>query len=109
MRLLVDAQLPPALASWLGKHGFSASAVRDLGLRESDDGSIWNFATTGGWTVVTKDEDFVARCIGNPTAPAVIWLRVGNCTNRVLFTWLDPMLPEIQRRLSEGEKVIEIR
>jgi predicted nuclease of predicted toxin-antitoxin system len=109
MRFLIDAQLPPALASWLGKHGFSATAVRDLGLRESDDGSIWNFAVTGGWTVVTKDEDFVARCVGNIAAPPVIWLRIGNCTNRVLFAWIEPVLPEIKRRLTEGEKFIEVR
>jgi predicted nuclease of predicted toxin-antitoxin system len=109
MRLLVDAQLPPALARWLGEHGLSATAVRQLGLRDSDDGSIWNFATSGGWTVVTKDEDFVARCIGKPAAPAVVWLCIGNCTNRVLFTWLEPLLPDIQERLSRGEKLIEVR
>lgn len=109
MRFLVDAQLPPALAQWLGEHGCSATPVRELGLRESDDGSIWNFATAGHWTVLTKDEDFVARCISNPAAPPVVWLRIGNCTNRVLFTWLEPLLPEIKNRLSQGEKLIELR
>jgi predicted nuclease of predicted toxin-antitoxin system len=109
MRFLVDAQLPPALARWLGEHGCSAAPVRELGLRDSDDGSIWNFADTGGWIVVTKDEDFIARCIGNPDAPAVVWLRIGNCTNRVLFAWLEPLLPEIRNRLSQGEKLIEVR
>lgn len=109
MRFLVDAQLPPALAPWLGKQGLPATPVRDLGLRESDDGSIWNFATSGGWTVITKDEDFVARCVGNPAAPAIVWLRIGNCTNRVLFAWLEPFLSEINNRLSQGEKFIEVR
>ena len=109
MRFLVDAQLPPALARWLGERSLSATAVRDVGLRESDDGSIWNFATEGGWTVITKDEDFVARCVGNPAAPAVVWLRLGNCTNRVLFVWLEPFPPEILHRLKDGEKLIEVR
>ena len=109
MRLLIDAQLPPALARWLGEHGVAATPVRELGLRDSDDGSIWNFATTGGWTVLTKDEDFVARCVGNPAAPPVVWLRIGNCTNRVLFVWLEPLLPQIKNRLAEGEKIIEVR
>jgi predicted nuclease of predicted toxin-antitoxin system len=85
MRLIVDAQLPPALAGWLGEQGLAATPVRELGLRDSDDGSIWNFAISGGWIVVTKDEDFVGRCVGNPAAPSVVWLRIGNCTNRVLF------------------------
>jgi predicted nuclease of predicted toxin-antitoxin system len=109
MRLLVDAQLPPRLAHWFGERGISATPVRQVGLRDSDDGSIWNFALEGAWTVVTKDEDFVARCLGNPAAPAVVWLRVGNCTNRVLFTWLEPLLPDIRSRLEQGEKLIEVR
>ena len=109
MRFLIDAQLPPALAPLLGQHGFAATAVRDLGLSESDDGSIWNFALAGQWTVVTKDEDFVARCVGSPVAPIVVWLRIGNCTNRVLFSWLEPFLPEIKLRLTQGEKFIEVR
>ena len=29
MRFLVDAQLPPALARWLGEKGFAATAVRE--------------------------------------------------------------------------------
>ncbi|MBM3880052.1 MAG: hypothetical protein FJ387_10090 [Verrucomicrobia bacterium] len=109
MRPLVDAQLPPALARWLGERGLAAAPVRELGLRDSDDGSVWSFAIAGEWIVLTKDEDFAARCIGNPAAPAVVWLRIGNCTNRVLFAWLEPLLPGIKNRLAEGEKLIEVR
>ncbi|MBI5383277.1 MAG: DUF5615 family PIN-like protein [Verrucomicrobia bacterium] len=109
MRLLVDAQLPPALARWLGEHGVAATPVRELGLRDSDDGSIWNCAVEGGWTVLTKDEDFVARCVGSPAGPPVVWLRIGNCTNHVLCAWLEPLLPQVIDRLREGEKLIEVR
>jgi predicted nuclease of predicted toxin-antitoxin system len=109
MRFLVDAQLPPSLTRWFGDRGIAASSVKDVGLRDSDDGSIWRFATQGMWVVITKDEDFVARCIGDPAAPPVVWLRIGNCTNRVLFSWLDPILPEIAARLNAGEKLLEIR
>lgn len=109
MRFLVDAQLPPTLATWLGHRGFAASPVREVGLRDSDDGSIWNFAVVGGWTVLTKDEDFVARCLTSPKAPKVVWLRIGNCTNRGLFRWLEPLLPLVIDRLHAGESLIEIR
>ena len=78
-------------------------------MRESDDGSIWSFAKAGGWTLVTKDEDLVARCISDRDAPSVVWLRIGNCTNRVLFAWLTPVIPELKRRLVAGEKLIELR
>ncbi len=109
MRLLMDAQLPPGLARWLVARGFPAAPVRELGLRDSDDGSIRNFATKGNWAVVTKDEDFAIRCLNDPASPSVVWLRIGNCTNRVLYAWLEPMLPDIKARLAAGEKLIEIR
>ena len=108
MRFLVDAQLPPALARWLGEHGFSSAPVRQVGLRDSDDGSVWNFAVRGSWTVLTKDEDFAARCMTHPDPPVVVWLRIGNCTNRVLFEWFEPLLPDIVERLTRGEKLVEV-
>ncbi len=59
--------------------------------------------------MLTKDEDFVARCLGNPVAPVVVWLRIGNCTNRVLFAWLEPLLPQIKTRLAAGDRFMEVR
>jgi len=109
VRFLVDAQLPPALARWLGDRGLSAAPVREVGLHQSDDGSILDFAAAGVWTIITKDEDLVARAIGSSAAPAIVWLRLGNCTNRALFAWLEPFIAEIQRRLDAGEKLIEVR
>lgn len=109
MRFLVDAQLPPALANWIADKGHSASAVRDQGLRNSDDGSIANFAENNDWIVVTKDEDIVDRTLGRKKGPRVVWLRIGNSTNRVLFAWLEPLWPEVIRQLQEGQHVIEVR
>ncbi len=74
MRFLVEAQLPPTLAQWIAGKGQSASAVRDQGLRNSDDGSIANFAKKNGWIFVTKDEDIVERSLGRGDAPQVLWL-----------------------------------
>lgn len=109
MRFLVDAQLPPSLADWIAQRGFSASAVRVLGLRESDDGSIFNFAMEQQWIVVTKDEDFVDRCLRIAGAPQVVWLRIGNCTNPRLFTIVEPLWAEIIKRLENGDMLVEVR
>ena len=109
MRFLVDAQLPPALARWLGEHGCAATAVRDVGLRESDDGSIRNFAIEGEWVLVTKDEEWVDRSLDSAEGPPIVWLRIGNCTNRALFSWLEPLLPEILRQLESGQRIIEVK
>jgi predicted nuclease of predicted toxin-antitoxin system len=109
MRFLVDAQLPPALAKWIADKGHSASAVRDHGLRNSDDGSIANFASQSDWVVVTKDEDIVDRALDRKDSSRVVWLRIGNSTNRVLLAWLEPLWPEVIRQLQEGQRVIEVR
>jgi predicted nuclease of predicted toxin-antitoxin system len=109
MRFLVDAQLPPALANWIAVKGHSASAVREQGLRNSDDGSIANFAGKNDWIVVTKDEDIVDRALGRKDGPRVVWLRIGNSTNRALFAWLEPLWPEVIRQLQEAQHVIEVR
>ena len=109
MRFLVDAQLPPALAKWIAEKGHSASAVRDQGLRNSDDGSIVNFSTESDWVVVTKDDDIVERAIGRKDGARVVWLRIGNSTNRALFAWLEPLWSEVVRQLEQGQHVIEVR
>ena len=109
MRFLVDAQLPPALAKWIADKGHSASAVRDQGLRNSDDGSIANFAVESDWVVVTKDEDIVERALGRKDDARVVWLRIGNSTNRVLLAWLEPLWSEVIRQLQQGQRVIEVR
>ena len=92
MRFLVDAQLPPALARFLEAQGHEAKAARETGLREADDSTIWTFARAGGWIVVTKDEDFAERALHTVPGPQVLWLRIGNSTNRVHFSWLEPLL-----------------
>jgi len=45
---------------------------------------------------------------GRP-GPAVIWLRIGNCSNPALRAWLEPMLPAVIRQLENGERLVETR
>jgi predicted nuclease of predicted toxin-antitoxin system len=109
VRFLVDAQLPPGLADWLGSRGMSASSVSREGLRDSDDGSIAHFAMAGDWVLITKDEELMERGLADPPGLRVVWLRIGNSTNQILKDWLEPLLPEITRRLEEGQRVVEVR
>ena len=109
MRFLVDAQLPPGLARFLESHGHESKAARETGLREADDVAIWDFAQAGGWVVVTKDEDFAERSLRSMTGPQVLWLRIGNSTNRVLFAWLQPLLGAAVQDLQTGHRLVELR
>ncbi len=58
MRFLVDEQLPPALARWLGAKEHIAEHVVELGLDGASDWTIWELALRLGAVIITKNEDF---------------------------------------------------
>ena len=109
MRWIIDAQLPPALAALLARHGHEAEHVIDLSLAAADDSAIWAHALANGSIVLTKDEDFSIRALVSTTAPVIVWIRKGNCTRRALLTWFEPLLPDIVERITQGETLIEVR
>ena len=108
MRFLVDAQLPPALARFLESQGQEAIPVRELLLRDAEDDEIWKEAKRSGYIVVTKDEDFAQMAMRLGPPPQVLWLRLGNTTNRALLSWLEPVLPEVLEALAQGNGLVEV-
>jgi predicted nuclease of predicted toxin-antitoxin system len=60
MKFLVDANLPPGLASWLREHSHEAIHVNDQPGLALDDRAIFEFARRHGYIIMTKDEDFAA-------------------------------------------------
>jgi predicted nuclease of predicted toxin-antitoxin system len=53
--------------------------VREVGLKDATDTSIWIYAKQNGYVIVSKDSDFQQRSLlfGHP--PKFLWVRVGNC------------------------------
>ncbi|MEU4318499.1 DUF5615 family PIN-like protein [Nocardia fluminea] len=111
MNFLIDAQLPPALARAIASEGHDASHVCDLDMTSAPDLEVWNEALRRGAAIVTKDEDFIllGRASSGTEVPAVVWIRIGNCTRKALLTAVVPILPTIVEMLGAGETVIEIR
>lgn len=110
MKLLVDNQLPLALARYLAANGFDCRHVQDIGMEASDDREIWAYGKSNQLTIVTKDEDFplMADRQGS-TPPQVVWVRLGNCRKAALLDAFAAVLPELRALLDEGRSVIEIR
>jgi predicted nuclease of predicted toxin-antitoxin system len=108
MRFLVDAQLPPALAHWLEAKGHTAAHVADVHLLDADDAAIWEYARSAGSAIVTKDADFSVRTVTSPAGPAIVWIRIGNATNRALLDQLESLWPEVEEALQRGERLIEV-
>ena len=55
--------------------------VIDLRLEAAEDGEIWSFARDHGWTICSKDTDFVQRSLAQGHPPRVVWVRLANCTS----------------------------
>jgi predicted nuclease of predicted toxin-antitoxin system len=58
--------------------------------------------------LVTKDEDFVMMRALDNRGPAVVWVRIGNTTKRVLIARFAEALAAIIQSLERGDTIIEI-
>ncbi|MEQ1930042.1 MAG: DUF5615 family PIN-like protein [Parvularculaceae bacterium] len=106
MHFLVDAQLPLRLADWVRSKGHGAQHVTEaMGFRTSDR-SIVDAATSGGAVIVTKDSDFMGLVDRPP--PQILWVRIGNATNRVLIQRIEMEWADVVRKLEANEAVVEL-
>lgn len=109
MTLWIDAQLSPALASWVTQtFDIPAAAVRELGMRDAADQEIFEAARKAKATVLTKDSDFVHLLERFGPPPQVIWLTCGNTSNAHLRQLLVRALPQALALLKSGERLVEI-
>ena len=78
-------------------------------MEADDDSIIWQHARKEKAVIISKDEDFADRSLLGDEGVALVWIRKGNCSNRILIAWLAPLWPEVFRRLEQGEQLIELR
>jgi predicted nuclease of predicted toxin-antitoxin system len=84
VKLWLDAQLSPALCSWLAET-FDVDAAH-----------------------VTKDRDFIdlVERLGPP--PKIVWITVGNTSNTNLKRILTATLRDVLALLEQGEVLVEV-
>lgn len=88
MKLLIDNQLPEALAVFLVEKGIEARHVRRLGLGAVEDERIWQYAKAEGYVIVSMDEDFQNLSARFGAPPQVVWVRLGKVAGRHCFLHL---------------------
>lgn len=109
MTVWVDAQISPEIARGLREEfGYAASAVRDIGLRESEDLEIFTSARDADAIVITKDRDFVSLVNRFGPPPRIIWLTCGNTSNSRLKEILTESIKDALEPLKGGEAMVEI-
>ena len=108
----IDVNLPPVMAVWLQKDfGISAKSFNELDLNTEKDITIFRIAVKRFNTIVitTKDVDFKNPSEQIIPGPRILYLNVGNVSNRVLKEILYKSLEEVIRIFSEtDESLIEI-
>jgi predicted nuclease of predicted toxin-antitoxin system len=88
MKLLFDQNLSPRLPRLLADIYPDSVHVREIGLRDANDSTIWEYAAVHGYTIVSKDSDFQQRSLLFGSPPKFVWLRVGNCTVQLVSNCL---------------------
>ncbi len=80
MRLLLDQNLSHRLLGELDDQFPGSLHVRFLGLAESNDLDIWNYAIAHELTIVTQDSDYSDWNKLRGAPPKIVWIRCGNAS-----------------------------
>jgi predicted nuclease of predicted toxin-antitoxin system len=78
VKLLFDENLSPRLVHLLSSFFPESTHVRNVSLASADNDSIWTYAQSYNFVIVSKDSDFHQRSFVKDQPPKVIWLRCGN-------------------------------
>jgi len=97
MRLLLDENLSPRLATSLGDLYPGSAHVMAHELGQAPDEAVWAFAREHGYILVTKDSDFHELSLIRGTPPKVVWIRRGNCSTDQVEAILRRNKVDIQR------------
>ncbi len=100
MNLLLDENLSPRLVPRLASLFPGLIRVRDIGLKQGSDETIWQWAKTNSYTIVTTDGDFAVLSGHKGWPPKVIHLEECDFPFRII----EELLRQNAVRISEFDK-----
>ncbi len=80
MKLLLDENLSDRIIYRIADLYPNSAHVKTLGLINTDDAIIWEYAKTNEFTIISKDSDFHQRSLLYGHPPKFVYLRIGNCS-----------------------------
>jgi len=103
MKLLFDQNISHRVVKKVIATFPNALSIKEVGLYEADDRTIWDFAKSNNFIIVTQDDDFnnFVNVWGFP--PKVIWIKTGNLSNATLVSILITRKNEIQQFIDNQE------
>lgn len=107
MKLLLDENLSDRIIHKIVDLYPDSNHVKTLGLINTDDAVIWEYAKANDFVIVSKDADFHQRSLLYGHPPRFIYLRVGNCpTSKITQILRDNLDTIIQFESSETESIL---
>jgi predicted nuclease of predicted toxin-antitoxin system len=107
VKLLLDENLSDRMIHRITDLYPDSEHVKTLGLINTDDVVIWEFAKTNGFVIVSKDSDFHQRSLLYGHPPKFIYLRIGNCpTSKIIQILRDNFDTIIQFESRETESLL---
>ena len=104
MKLLLDENLSRRVVPFILQDYPESSQISLLKMEHSSDKEIWDYAQKHGYTIVTKDADFLDMSLLYGQPPKIIWLKIGNQTKAVMINALLKNRMEIERLLITEDK-----
>jgi predicted nuclease of predicted toxin-antitoxin system len=101
MPLLIDENHSAKLTTRLTDLFPGSKSVGYVGLLSSSDVEVWEHAKLHGFTLLTRDDDFVSRSILYGHPPKVIFITLGNCSTDQIETLIRWRADSIRRFLED--------
>ncbi len=102
----IDVNLPPAMAKWIQEDfGVTAKSFKELNFESEEDVVVFNIAAKRFNTVVitTKDIDFKNLSEDMYVRPKILYLNVGNISNKILKEIFYKSIKEVIRLFVETD------
>jgi predicted nuclease of predicted toxin-antitoxin system len=108
VKFLVDENLSPKLVRHIAEIFPGSQHVHLVGLASASDQEVWQYATRGGYAIISKDSDFHQRSLLYGLAPKVVWFRRGNCSTRDILSIFQEHLDNIVQFLKDTEAAFPV-
>ena len=103
MKLLFDQNLSPKLVRDIDLYFPGSEHVRNLGMKESSDTEIWNYAILHDFVIISKDADFHQRSFAKGFPPKIIGILGGNCPTSSILELLTSKVEKIESFYEDEE------
>ena len=109
MKLLLDENLSRRIVPFIQGLYPNSTQIALVGLEQSDDKTIRQYAIDNDFVIVTKDADYYDMTVLYGQPPKIIWLKTGNQSKAATIKTLQDNQQAIENALMMDDKAcIEI-